>query len=72
VPATSSVAYDWGMEIVIGVVILVIAIVAMGAAPLVRRTADAREQEMRARMPRRGNVDVNRDFKPPRDEGGLL
>ena len=42
----------------------------MGAAPMVRRTADAREIEMKAKMP--GNVDVNRSFKRPRDEGDLL
>jgi hypothetical protein len=37
------------MEVVIAVVILVIAVLIMGGAPMVRGTAAAREAEMRAR-----------------------
>jgi hypothetical protein len=39
---------------------------------MVRRTADAREIEMKAKMPGSMDVDVNRLFKRPRDEGDLL
>lgn len=47
--------------------------IAIGASPLVRRTAGGRDDEMGARLGTRGlDVDVNREFKRPRDEGDLL
>jgi hypothetical protein len=61
------------VEIVIALIIVVIAILAIGASPLVRRTAGGRESEMGARLGTHGlDVDVNRDFQRPRDEGDLL
>ena len=61
------------VEIVIALVIVVIAILAIGASPLVRRSAGGRDDEMGARLGTRGlDVDVNREFKRPRDEGDLL
>jgi hypothetical protein len=56
----------------IAVLIAVVALVLIGGAPMVRRTAHAREQEMRARMPGNLDVDVNRDFRRPPREGDLL
>jgi hypothetical protein len=61
-----------GMEVLIGVFVLVVAMLVIGGAPMVRRTAHARELEMRARMPRGMDVDVDRQFDRPRDEGNLL
>jgi heme/copper-type cytochrome/quinol oxidase subunit 2 len=58
--------------VVVVVIVLVVAVLIMGAAPMVRRTADAREIEMKAKMPGSMDVDVNRLFKRPRDEGDLL
>jgi hypothetical protein len=52
--------------------VLVVGVLIMGAAPMVRRTADAREIEMKAKMPGNMDVDVNRSFTQPRDEGDLL
>lgn len=61
------------MEIVIAIVIVIVAVIAIGASPLVRRTAGGRDDEMGARLGTRGlDVDVNRQFKRPRDEGDLL
>jgi hypothetical protein len=61
------------MEIVIALLILVVAVLLIGASPLVRRTAGGRDDEMGARLGSRGlDVDVNREFKRPRDEGDLL
>jgi hypothetical protein len=61
------------MEIVIALVIVVIAVIAIGASPLVRRTAGSRDDEMGARLGTRGlDVDVDREFRRPRDEGDLL
>jgi hypothetical protein len=57
---------------VIAVLIAVVALLLIAGAPMVRRTAHAREQEMRAKMPGSMDVDVNRDFRRPRDEGDLL
>jgi hypothetical protein len=58
--------------VAIVVIVLVVAVLIMGAAPMVKRTADAREIEMKAKMPGNLDVDVNRSFKRPRDEGDLL
>ena len=52
------------------VLIVVVALLAIGGAPTVRRTAHARETEMRA--PRGIDVDVSRDFRRPPHEGDLL
>jgi hypothetical protein len=60
------------MVVAIALLIVLIAVVLIGGAPMVRRTAHAREQELRARMPGSMDVDVNRDFRRPRDEGDLL
>jgi hypothetical protein len=60
------------MELLIALVILVVAVLVIGGAPMVRRTAHARETEMRARMPGSMNVDVNRTFDRPPHEGDLL
>jgi Ni/Co efflux regulator RcnB len=61
------------MEIAIAIVILVVAVLVLGAAPMIRRAAGGREQEMGARLGSRGlDVDVNREFKRPRDEGDLF
>ena len=65
--------YSTGMEIVIAVIVLVVALLVLGAAPMIRRSAGGREQEMNARLGSRGlDVDVNREFQRPRDEGDLL
>jgi len=61
------------MEILIAVVIIVVAVVAIGASPLVRRSAGSRDDEMGARLGTRGlDVNVNREFKRPPNEGDLL
>jgi hypothetical protein len=60
------------VTVVIALLIVIVALLLIGGAPMVRRTAHAREQEMRARMPGSMDVDVNRDFRRPRDEGDLL
>jgi hypothetical protein len=61
------------MEIVIAIVVVLVAVVAIGASPLVRRSAGGRDSEMGARLGSRGlDVDVNRQFTRPRDEGDLL
>ena len=60
------------MEVLIAVIVVVVALLIIGGAPMIRRTADARELELRARMPRGSDVDVERDFKRPRDQGDLL
>jgi hypothetical protein len=59
------------VEIVIAVVVLVVAVLIIGAAPSVKRAAHARDLENRARLSR-GTVDINRSFERPRDEGELL
>jgi hypothetical protein len=64
--------YGWYVEIVIAIVVLVVVVLVMGAAPMIRRLGSASEDRMKARMPRGMDVDVERDFKRPRDEGNLL
>jgi len=55
------------------IVIAVIALLVLGAAPMIRRGAGGREQEMNARLGSRGlDVDVNREFQRRRDEGDLV
>jgi len=57
------------VEIVIAVIVLLV----LGAAPMIRRGAGGREQELSARLGSRGvDVDVNGEFQRPRDEGDLL
>lgn len=58
--------------IVVAVVVLVILFVVLGSAPMVGRLGTASEDQMKARMPRGMDMDVDRNFKRPPDEGGLL
>jgi hypothetical protein len=61
------------MEIAVAIVVIVVAVLVIGASPLIRRAAGGRDDEMGARLGSRGlDVDVNREFKRPRDEGDLL
>ena len=60
------------VEIAVAVIILVVAVLIIGGAPMVKRFGTASEEQMKARMPRGMDVDVERDFKRPRDEGDLL
>jgi hypothetical protein len=50
---------------------VVVLLLVVGTAPMVRRFGAASEDQMKARLSSR-RVDVERDFKRPRDEGDLL
>jgi hypothetical protein len=57
------------MEIVLLVVVVIVAVVVLALSPLSRRHGDAAEAENRAVA---GGADVDKQFKRPPSEGGLL
>jgi membrane protein implicated in regulation of membrane protease activity len=59
------------MVVVVALIIVVVLLLVVGTAPMVRRFGAASEDQMKARLSSR-RVDVERDFKRPRDEGDLL
>ena len=59
------------MDTVFAVALVVVALVAIGASPLVRRYGDLRSWEAKRRSPF-GGTDVERQFEKPRNEGDLL
>jgi len=56
--------------IILAVVLLVA--VAVTAAPAMQRMGKAVEEEQRASMPGGMDMDLDREFERPRDEGDLL
>ena len=57
------------MEIALLVVAVIVAVVLLARSPMVRAQGDAAEAESRAVA---GGANVDRQFKRPPDEGGLL
>ena len=57
------------MEIALLIVVIIVAVVLLARSPLARSHGDAKEAEMRAVA---GGANVDRQFKRPPDEGGLL
>ena len=54
------------MDVVFIVAVIVVAIVVLAASPMTRRTGDAVDKQSRA------EVDVDRQFRRPPNEGDLL
>ena len=57
------------MEIVVVVVVIIVVVAVLSRSPMIRRSGDAEEHEWRSRAP---GADVDKQFKRPPDEGGLL
>jgi hypothetical protein len=55
------------MEIAIAVIVLVVALLILGASPLARRAGDVKVDEMQ-----RGRADADAQFRRPPNEGDLL